>query len=44
MALLFYRAGVQRILTQWMEGGVAEPIDEVAAFADGLLQNLLQQF
>lgn len=40
----FIAQGYSGILTQWMEGGMAEPIDEVAAFADGLLQNLLQQF
>lgn len=40
----FVAQGYSGILTQWMEGGMIEPVDEVAAFADALLQNILKQF
>lgn len=40
----FIAQGYSGILSQWMEGGMAEPVKEVAEFADGLLQNILKQF
>lgn len=39
----FIAQGCSGILNQWMNGGMAEPIDEVVKFTDRLLQNTLNQ-
>ena len=38
----FVAQGCCGILEQWLSNGLTEPIDEVADFADGLLQNIFK--
>lgn len=40
----FMAQGCSGILNQWMTGGMIEPIDEVADFADKLVQRISKQF